>query len=124
VAFQPNPHFPINTLGLMRAAHAAQELGVFERFHTAVYPAFWARGENLGDPERVTALLDAAGLDTGALLGAAQGDSAKASLRATTDEAVERGAFGAPTFFVGDEMFFGNDRLDFVERALAKEPQA
>ncbi|MHC4607799.1 MAG: DsbA family protein [Planctomycetota bacterium] len=119
VAFQMNPHFPINTLLLMRAAHAAQAQGVFDAFHAAVYPAFWARGENLGDPERVARVLKEAGLDAAALLAAASQDAAKSSLRATTDEAISRGAFGAPTFFVGDEMFFGNDRLDFVERALA-----
>ena len=118
VAFQMNPHFPINTLGLMRAAHAAQKHGVFDAFHAAVYPAFWARGENLGDPPVVVRVLREAGLDAVALLAAAKEDAAKAALRATTDEAVERGAFGAPTFFVGDEMFFGQDRLDFVERAL------
>jgi 2-hydroxychromene-2-carboxylate isomerase len=118
VPFQPNPHFPIHTLGLMRAAHAAQKLGVFEAFHAAVYPAFWGRGENLGDPAVVARVLTEAGLDAEALLTAAGEDAAKRALRATTDEAVERGIFGAPTFFVGTEMFFGNDRLDFVERAL------
>lgn len=118
VAFRFNPHFPINTLGLMRAAHAALGLGVFDRFHDAIYPAFWAGGENLGDPEVTARVLEKAGLDAPAVLAAAQGEAPKTALRATTDEAVERGAFGAPTFFVGDEMFFGNDRLDFVERAL------
>ncbi len=122
VPFQFNPHFPIDTLRLMRAAHAAQMLGAFAAFHAAVYPAFWAQGENLGDPEVVSRVLTRSGLDAGALLAAAGDDSAKRALRATTDEAVERGAFGAPTFFVGDEMFFGNDRLDFVERALLAAP--
>lgn len=117
-AFRRNPHFPINTLSLMRVAHAAVDRGVFPRFHEVVYPAFWAEGENLGDEAVVRRVLEGAGLDGKALLRAAGEPDAKASLRATTDEAVARGAFGAPTFFVGEEMFFGTDRLDFVEAAL------
>jgi 2-hydroxychromene-2-carboxylate isomerase len=120
IPFRVNPHFPINTLLLMRTAVAAQHAGVFEPFHRAVYPAFWAEGENLGDPEVVARVVEKAGLDASALLEAAGDAAVKAELRATTEEAVARGAFGAPTFFVGDEMFFGNDRLDFVERALER----
>jgi len=119
VPFEGNPHFPINTLLLMRTAVAAQRAGVFEPFHRAVYPAFWAEGENLGEPEVVGRVVEKAGLDARALLEAAGSPDVKAELRAATEEAVARGAFGAPTFFVGDEMFFGNDRLDFVERSLA-----
>ena len=116
--FQTSPHFPINTLPIMRAAHAAQQAGCFEAFHGAVYPAFWAEGKNVGDADVLASVLSAAGLDAGALQAAAQESAAKDALRETTEEAVRRGAFGAPTFFVGDEMFFGNDRLPFVERAL------
>jgi 2-hydroxychromene-2-carboxylate isomerase len=119
VPFAGNPHFPINTLLLMRTAVAAQHAGVFEPFHRAVYPAFWAEGENLGEPEVVGRVVEKAGLDARALLEAAGDPDVKAELRAATEEAVARGAFGAPTFFVDDEMFFGNDRLDFVECALA-----
>jgi 2-hydroxychromene-2-carboxylate isomerase len=118
VPFRGNPHFPINTLLLMRTAVAAQRAGVFDPFHRAVYPAFWAEGENLGELEVVSRVLEKAGLDARALLEAAGDPAVKAELRATTEEAVARGAFGAPTFFVADEMFFGSDRLDFVERAL------
>ena len=118
--FRANPHFPINTLLLMRTAVAAQHAGVFEPFHRAVYPAFWAEGENLGEPEVVARILEKAGLDARALLEGAGDAAIKAELRASTEEAVARGAFGAPTFFVGDEMYFGNDRLDFVERALVE----
>jgi 2-hydroxychromene-2-carboxylate isomerase len=121
VPFQFNPHFPINTLNLMRAAHAAQQLDVFDGFHAAIFPAMWARGENLGDPEVCTRVLNEADVDAQALFAAATTDDAKRALRETTEEAIERGAFGAPTFVVGDEMFFGNDRLDFVERALGSE---
>ena len=124
VPFRGNPHFPINTLLLMRTAVAAQHAGVFEPFHRAVYPAFWAEGENLGEPEVVARVVEKAGLDARALLEASGDPAAKAELRATTEEAVARGAFGAPTFFVADEMFFGNDRLDFVERALVELGEA
>jgi 2-hydroxychromene-2-carboxylate isomerase len=120
VPFSGNPHFPINTLLLMRTAVAAERAGVFEPFHRAIYPAFWAGGQNLGDPEVVSRVVEKAGLDARALLEAAADAAVKAELRATTEEAVARGAFGAPTFFVEGEMFFGNDRLDFVERALTR----
>ncbi|MBW2281885.1 MAG: 2-hydroxychromene-2-carboxylate isomerase [Deltaproteobacteria bacterium] len=118
IDFQFNPFFPINTLPIMRAAHAAQRAGVFEDFHRAVYPAFWAQAKNLGDPEVFAEVLRGAGLDAKQLIEGASDPAVKNALREATDEAVARGAFGAPTFFVGDEMFFGNDQLDFVERAL------
>lgn len=124
VPFKRNPHFPINTLMIMRAAHAAQRTGVFELFHQTVYSAFWEQEKNLGDVEIAGAVLSAAGLDARALLEATRDPKIKEALKATTEEAVERGAFGAPTFFVGDQMFFGNDRLDFVERALMGEKHA
>jgi 2-hydroxychromene-2-carboxylate isomerase len=108
----------------MRTAVAAQRAGVFEPFHRAVYPAFWAEGENLGKPEVVLRVAEKAGLDARALLEAAGDAEVKAELRANTEEAVARGAFGAPTFFVEGEMFFGNDRLDFVERAVASSREA
>jgi len=121
VPFGLNPHFPVNTLLLMRTAVAAGRAGIFDPFHRAVYPAFWVDGENLGEPEVVGRIVEKAGLDARALLEAAGDPAVKAELRATTEEAVARGAFGAPTFFVGHEMFFGNDRLDFVERALVEQ---
>ena len=117
--FQPNPHFPINTLLLMRTCVAAQRDGVFERFHRVIYPGFWVRGENLGDPEVIAQVLDTAGLDGKRLLDRAAEPQVKGELRATTERAVGRGVFGAPTFFVGDQMFFGADQLPFVEQALA-----
>jgi 2-hydroxychromene-2-carboxylate isomerase len=120
VPFQRNPHFPINTLPLMRLAVAAQSSGVFQPFHEEIWPAFWADAKNLGDPLEVRKVLERAGLDVEGLLAGAQTAEVKDELKATTEEAVTRGAFGAPTFFVGDEMFFGNDRLDFVEEALQR----
>lgn len=120
VHFQRNPHFPINTLPLMRLAVAAQKSLVFATFHDALWPAFWADARNLGDPLEVRKVLELAGLDSEGLYAGAATDEVKNELKATTEEAVTRGAFGAPTFFVGDEMFFGNDRLDFVEEALER----
>jgi 2-hydroxychromene-2-carboxylate isomerase len=119
VPFQSNPFFPIDTLPIMRACVAAVREGVFETFHRAVYPAFWVQGLNLGDAEVFAGVLERAGLDAKRLRERAADPDVKAELRTTTDEAVARGVFGAPTFFVGDEMFFGADRLPFVEKALA-----
>jgi 2-hydroxychromene-2-carboxylate isomerase len=121
VPFRFNPHFPINTLTLMRGAAGLQMRRPedFERYLTTIYEAMWKEPADLGDPAVLASTLAAAGLDADAL-GALVGDpEVKARLVATTEEAVARGVFGAPTFFVGDEMFFGQDRLDFVAEALA-----
>lgn len=118
VPFRLNPHFPIDTLFLMRCAVAAQRADVFPAFHRSVFPAFWAEALNLGDREVLAQRLAGAGLEPAALFETATQDAVKAALRANTEEAVARGAFGAPTFFVGDEMFFGSDHLRFVLRAL------
>ncbi len=116
--FRPNPYFPINTLSVMRHAHAARRLGVFETFHRAIFRAFWQEEKNLGDPEILASELDAAGLDPAELAQVSVDADIKAALRETSEEAVGRGVFGAPSFFVEGELFFGNDRLAFVERAL------
>ena len=117
-----NPHFPINTLTLMRAA-AGVQLRQPERLDAylgAVFHAMWIEPRNLNDPGEVARVWQAAGFDPAATLALASDAEVKAALRATTDEAVERGVFGAPTMFVGDEMFFGQDRLDFVREALRR----
>ncbi len=118
VPISGNPHFPINTIGIMRLAVAAQREGVFDTYHEAVYPSFWQQGLDLGDPEVQADVMRAAGLEAEKLLSRASDDDVKAELRATTEEAVSRGAFGAPTFFVGDEMFFGVDHLPYLVRTL------
>ncbi len=118
VPFQFNPFFPINTLQAMRTCVAAQREGVFEAFHAAVYPAFWVNALNMGDPEVFAGVLRDAGLDAKRLMESSSDADVKATLRANTDEAVERGVFGAPSFFVGDEMFFGADRIFLVEKLL------
>jgi 2-hydroxychromene-2-carboxylate isomerase len=114
-----NPHFPINTLNLMRGAIAAGRLGCLPQYIDVVYDAVWVDGENMGDPEVVGRVLAAAGLDARALMDLSQDPEVKAELARSTDEAVERGAFGAPTLYLGEDMYFGQDRLDFVEEALA-----
>ena len=118
VPFQRNPFFPVNTLALMRGAAAAQIDGLFERYHPAIYKAMWVDGRNLNDIAEVAKVLAAAGLDAQKFGNRIQEQDVKDRLKATTDEAVARGVFGAPTSFVGDMMFFGNDRLPFVEMAL------
>ena len=117
--FQSNPNFPINTLAAMRMAVAAQHLGVFEPFHKAVFKGFWADGKNMGDPEIFGTVLTDARLDANAILAKSQEQEIKDELKKVTEEAVARGVFGAPTFFFGDEMYFGQDHLIFLEADLA-----
>jgi 2-hydroxychromene-2-carboxylate isomerase len=114
-----NAHFPINTIRLMRGAVAAERLGVFPAYHRAVFDAFWREGLNLGDAAVVREVLTRAGLDAERIAAASEEHAVKDGLRVSTEAAVARGAFGAPTFFVGDQMFWGNDRLLFVEEALS-----
>ena len=121
VPFQRNPFFPVNTLALMRGAAAAQIDGLFERYHPAVFKAMWVEGRNLNDMKEVVAVLSVAGLDPEKFGARLQDQDVKDRLKATTDEAVARGVFGAPTCFVDNMMFFGNDRLPFVEMALKEE---
>jgi 2-hydroxychromene-2-carboxylate isomerase len=121
VPFTRNPFFPVNTLALMRGAAAAQIDGFFERYHPAIYKAMWVDGRNLNDMAEVAAVLAEAGLDARKIGNRIQDQDVKDRLKATTEEAVARGVFGAPTCFVGDMMFFGNDRLPFVEMALKGE---
>jgi 2-hydroxychromene-2-carboxylate isomerase len=121
VPFQRNPFFPVNTLALMRGATAAQIDGVFETYHPAIFRAMWVEGRNLNDIKEVVAVLTAAGLDAQKIGNRIQDQDVKDRLKAVTDEAVARGVFGAPTSFVEDKMFFGNDRLAFVELALKGE---
>jgi 2-hydroxychromene-2-carboxylate isomerase len=118
VPFQRNPFFPINTLALMRGAAAAELDGCFATYHPAIFKAMWVDGRNLNDMKEVAAVLATAGLDAQKFGNRIQEQDVKDRLKATTDEAVGRGVFGAPTSFVDGQMFFGNDRLPFVELAL------
>ena len=120
-AFRQNPHFPINTLVLMRGAAGMQMRGPdFLKYVDTVFHAMWEEPRNLGEQQELAAVLQQAGFDANAFLSLVNDAAVKEQLKKNTEEAVARGVFGAPTFFVGDEMFWGQDRLDFVAEALAK----
>jgi 2-hydroxychromene-2-carboxylate isomerase len=120
IEFRQNPHFPINTLTLMRMATGLQmrEPQRLVAFVGAVYHAIWVDQRNMNDGAVVANVLREAGFDPEALLALASDAAVKEQLKAQTQEAVVRGVFGAPTFFVGEDMFWGQDRLDFVKEAL------
>jgi 2-hydroxychromene-2-carboxylate isomerase len=120
VPYQLNPHFPINTLPLMRGAVSYQLDGDFDRYVGAMFRAVWERQQNMGEQATIARVLDAAGLDPADFVVRIGNPDVKQRLTDNTDEAVRRGVFGAPTFFVGDEMYFGQDRLPMVEHALAR----
>ncbi len=122
IPFTFNHHFPVNTLMLQRAAVAVldeQGEDAFRRLIDACFEAMWVEGKDLGDPDVVAEVLAEAGFDPNELVARASDPAIKEKLKDNTDGAVARGAFGAPTFFVGNEMYFGQDRLDYVEDALA-----
>jgi len=120
VPFIRNPHFPINTLLFMRGAIALQMKGDarFMEYCRAVFKAIWVDSLNLNDPATGAQALTRAGFDAQALVALAGEQATKDALKAATQAAVDRGVFGAPTFFVGDKMFWGQDRIDFVKDAL------
>ena len=118
-AFRANPHFPVNTLKIMRSAVAAQALGCFERCVDALFAAMWEQQRNMADDAQIAAVLAEAGLDSAVLIAQSQAPDVKARLLANTEQAHARGAFGSPTFFVGDDIYFGKDRLREVEEAIA-----
>jgi 2-hydroxychromene-2-carboxylate isomerase len=120
VPYVRNPHFPINTLNLMRGAIAAGSEGRLVPYSDAIYRAMWADKRNMEDPIVIGGVLRDAGFDPAAMMAAIGTAEVKDRLRHNTEEAVARGVFGAPTCFVGDAMFFGQDRLDFVEEELRK----
>ena len=119
-AFKMNPHFPINTLVLMRGMVAAQHLGVAALYLDIVLAGMWEDGEKMDDPEVFLATLNRGGLDGQRLLELANSPEVKAELVANTEAAVARGVFGIPTFFVGGEMFFGKERIGQFEELLNK----
>ncbi len=121
VPFAFNPAFPVNTLTLMRGAVGVQmkDPERFTGYVDAIYRALWVQQRDLGDTEVLADTLGEAGFDPAAFVVLVADPAVKARLIANTEEAIARGAFGAPTMFVGDAMFFGQDRLDFVREALA-----
>ncbi len=118
IPFRRNPHFPVNTLKLMRGAVVAEEEGFLPGYTDAAFAAMWRDGEKMDDDGIMARVLRAAGIDAAHVFARIGEDGIKQKLKSYTEAAVKRGVFGAPTFFVEDEMFFGQDRLDFVEDAL------
>ena len=120
--FRDNPHFPVNTLMLMRGYIAAREADVEADYLEMGLKGLWEEGLKLDDREVLARRIDSAGLNSASLLAAAQTDRVKLKLADNTAAAVARGVFGVPTFFVGDDMFFGKDRLAQVEEAVQAAP--
>ncbi|MDA8597959.1 2-hydroxychromene-2-carboxylate isomerase [Porticoccaceae bacterium] len=118
VPLNTNPHFPINTLNLMRGAVSALNEAYFDTYIDTIFNSIWVESRNMGDIDTVIEVLSDAGLDAESILDATQNPEVKQQLISNTEQAVERGLFGAPTMFVDGEMFFGQDRLQFVEAAL------
>ena len=117
--YTSNPFFPVNTLNLMRGAVAAQFEGVFEKYVDAAFHHMWREPKKMDDPEVALKAFAGSGLDAAKLFARAQDADVKAKLIENTQVAVERGAFGSPTFFVGKEMFFGKEQLREVEELIS-----
>jgi 2-hydroxychromene-2-carboxylate isomerase len=119
--FRSNPFFPVNTLMLMRCAVASQLEGMFERYFRAAYHHMWEEPKKMDDPEVFRTAFVSSGVDIDQLAKRAQQDDVKKRLIDLTTDAVRRGAFGSPTFFVGNEMFFGKDQLRDVEESIVEQ---
>ncbi|MDO9560383.1 MAG: 2-hydroxychromene-2-carboxylate isomerase [Bradyrhizobium sp.] len=119
--FKPNPFFPVNTLMLMRGAVAARFEGMFEPYFRAAYHHMWEEPKKMDDPEIFRTAFTSSGIDIDRLIARAQQDDVKKKLIDLTGDAVARGAFGSPTFFVGEEMFFGKDQLRDVEDSIVEQ---
>jgi 2-hydroxychromene-2-carboxylate isomerase len=116
--YRRNPFFPVNTLAIMRGAIAAQRLGVFDRYIDEIYRHMWSEPKKLDDPAILRAALVESGFDADRLAALVQEPDVKQALLDNTTRSVERGTFGSPTFFIGDEIFFGKDRLRDVEEMI------
>jgi len=118
--FKFNPFFPVNTLKIMRGACAAQKLGCLERYVDVVYAAMWEDGKNMDDPAVIAATLTEGGLDAEKIFALSQDPEVKNVLLQNTQSAHDRGAFGSPSFLIGDQLWFGKDRLRDVEEEVAR----
>ena len=118
VEFNSNSFFPINTLNLMRGAIAAQNMDIFQKYSEAIFTGIWVKDLNLGDISILQDYLDKSDINTVKLFDLAQSDEVKTILIQNTKKAVAKGVFGAPTFLIGDELIFGQDRLNFLKLAL------
>lgn len=121
VPYQKNPYFIINTLPLMRGAIWAQNEGCLEAYNTAMFEACWVEGRDMNDPDEIRQAFEDAGFDAAVIGAAIQTDAIKQALIAATQTAADQGVFGVPTMLVGGQMHFGQDRLDWIEQALAFE---
>jgi 2-hydroxychromene-2-carboxylate isomerase len=118
--FRPNPHFPVNTLQIMRGAIAAEREGCFERYVDEVYRHMWAEPKKMDELPVIEAALRESGLPAERILAAIREPDVKAALLANTEDAVARGVFGSPSFFVDEELYFGKDRLRDVEEEILR----
>lgn len=116
--FRRNPHFPVNTLQIMRGAVLAERDGYLARYVDAAFRAMWEAGQKMDEPDVIRRALESYGVDGGAVLAGIGAQDVKDRLVANTEASVARGNFGSPTFFVGDEMYFGKDRLGDVEEEI------
>lgn len=124
VPFRFNSVFPQNTLSALRLALVAQHCGTFDAVHQPLFDAMYVHDRDLSDPAVLADIVTTAGLDAGHYASQVVTQAIKDELKENTEEAVARGAFGAPTFFVGEQMFFGNDRFDFIRAAIADAAKA
>ena len=118
--FRPNPHFPVNTLQIMRGAVFAEREGFLAAYVDAVYRHMWATPKKMDDAETIAAALDESGLPAERIMAGIGQAEVKAALIANTESAVQRGVFGSPSFFVDDELFFGKDKLRDVEEEIER----
>ena len=118
VDYNSNSFFPINTLNLMRGAIAAKQMNIFDKYSEAIFTGIWVKDVNLGDIPILQDYLNKNGINTDELFSLVQSDEIKSSLIKNTQQAVEKGVFGAPTFIVNNELIFGQDRLEFLKMAL------
>ena len=119
-AYVPNPHFPVNTLTIMRGAIVAEREGFFERYVDAVYQHMWAKQKKMDDQAVIAEALAESGLRADWILACVQDPAIKQQLIANTESAVERGVFGSPSFFVGEKLYFGKDKLRDVEEEIIR----
>jgi len=119
--YAPNPFFPVNTLTIMRGAIVAQREGFFAKYVDEVYRHMWAEPKKMDDAAVISAAFDSSGLPTASILAGIQTPEVKQQLIANVDDAVARGVFGSPSFFVGSELYFGKDRLRDVEEEIERQ---
>ena len=122
--YAANPFFPVNTLTIMRGAVFAQRAGYFEKYVDEVYRHMWAEPKKMDEVDVITAALTQSGLPAAEILAGTQQPEVKQQLIANVDDAVARGVFGSPSFFVGSELYFGKDRLRDVEEEIENQKRA